>query len=281
MSLPVKKIYVDSRMKTKDSVSDSDFKFELAQSLTLPKNTTCFIDDITIPHSWYNVDITNNKIYMYANHGTESTFYCMVLTVGNYNGPTLAAELNRVLNGMPGGNYYLSAAFSLNTNQLNIYTNSDGTGFKIFPDFELKYMAKNGGWNGAAYNPNNLCSINELIHNKTNNSVYFNHSVSYWSEFINFNGLRNIYLCSPNLCSLSVLGPTGAPANIVKKIPVTSDYGYNIFAGGSIAHDYIECSKQTWKTLEFQLQDVFGNCIDLNNNPVSFSIILSTINEDM
>jgi hypothetical protein len=62
---------------------------------------------------------------------------------------------------------------------------------------------------------------------------------------------------------------------------VTSDYGYNIFAGGSIAHDYIECSKQTWKTLEFQLQDVFGNCIDLNNNPVSFSIILSTINEDM
>ena len=56
MSLPVKKIYVDSRFKTKDSVSHSNFKFELSQSLTLPRNATCYIDDITIPHSWYNVN---------------------------------------------------------------------------------------------------------------------------------------------------------------------------------------------------------------------------------
>ena len=41
---------------------------------------------------------------------------------------------------MPGGPYYLSASFSLNTNQLNISTNSDQTGFKIFPDFELEKM---------------------------------------------------------------------------------------------------------------------------------------------
>ena len=80
---------------------------------------------------------------------------------------------------------------------------------------------------------------------------------------------------------LICLGPNGAPANIIKKVPVTSDYGYNVFAGGSIAHDYIERSKQTWKTLEFQFQDVFANNINLNNNHVSFSIILSTINEDM
>ena len=64
MSLTVKKIYVDSRMKTKDSKSDYDFRFELSQSLTMPKNATCYIDDITVPHSWYNVDFTNNKLYV-------------------------------------------------------------------------------------------------------------------------------------------------------------------------------------------------------------------------
>ena len=105
MSLPVKKIYVDSRMKTKDSVSDSDFKFELSQSLTLPRNT-CFIDDITIPHSWYNIDTTNNKLYMYANHGTDSTFDIIGITPGNYSGPTLVAELNNQFNRMP-GSYYI------------------------------------------------------------------------------------------------------------------------------------------------------------------------------
>ena len=82
------------------------------------------------------------------------------------------------------------------------------------------------------------------------------------------------------MCSLSVIGPRGAVCNICKKVPVTSEYGYVVFSGGSIAHEYIECSRQTWKTLEFTLEDVNGNIIDLNDNPVSLSIILSTINED-
>jgi len=163
MSLPVKKIYVDSRMKTIDSNSDSDFKFELSQSLTLPKNTTCYIDDITIPHSWYNVDTTNNRLYVYANHGANSIYAILYLNVGNYNGLTLVGELNRVFNTI--GSYFLSANFDLNTNRLNIYTGSSDTSFRIFSDFELNDMAKHGGWNGANYTYNNICSINDLIHN--------------------------------------------------------------------------------------------------------------------
>ena len=279
MSLPVKKIYVDSRFKTKDSVSDSNFKFELSQSLTLPKNSTCYIDDITIPHSWYNVNESNNRLYIYANHGTDSTFICLPLQFGNYNGPTLVAELNRLFNSMP-NSYYLASSFNINTNVLDIHTNSGQTGFKIFPDFELKKMAMDGSWHGNPYDPNNLCSINDLIQNRNDFTKNYNSGVVYQSDFMNFNTIRNVYICSPNLCSLSVIGPRGSNANIVKKVLVTSDYGYVVYSGGSIAHDFIECSRQTWKTLEFTLEDVEGNIIDLNSNPVSFSIILSTINED-
>ena len=32
-SLPIKKVYIDSRFKTKDSVSNSHFKYELVESL--------------------------------------------------------------------------------------------------------------------------------------------------------------------------------------------------------------------------------------------------------
>ena len=38
MSLPIKKVYVNSRYKTADSVSDSNFKFELPYVLTMPSN---------------------------------------------------------------------------------------------------------------------------------------------------------------------------------------------------------------------------------------------------
>ena len=48
-SLPIKKVYIDSRFKTKDSVSNSHFKYELVESLQLPDNTVCYVDDVIIP----------------------------------------------------------------------------------------------------------------------------------------------------------------------------------------------------------------------------------------
>ena len=80
---------------------------------------------------------------------------------------------------------------------------------------------------------------------------------------------------------MSVIGPRGAPANILKKVACTADYGYVIYASGSIAHDFVECSRQSWKSLSFQLQNVNGDIIDLNNTPVSFSIVFSISSEVM
>ena len=56
MSLPVKKIYVDSRYMTNDSISTSNFKFQLARSLFMPQNSVFYSEDVCIPHSWHTVE---------------------------------------------------------------------------------------------------------------------------------------------------------------------------------------------------------------------------------
>ena len=56
----VKKVYIDSRYKTNDSVGSSDFKFEIKEGLDLSDNTVCYIDDISIPHTWYTIDYNNH-----------------------------------------------------------------------------------------------------------------------------------------------------------------------------------------------------------------------------
>ena len=38
MTLPVKKIYIDTKMKTFDSYSNSNFKWELPETVALPHN---------------------------------------------------------------------------------------------------------------------------------------------------------------------------------------------------------------------------------------------------
>ena len=60
-SIPIKKVYIDSRFKTKDSTSNSDFKYELVESIQIPDTCVCFIDDVIIPVSWYNIDEDNRR----------------------------------------------------------------------------------------------------------------------------------------------------------------------------------------------------------------------------
>ena len=52
----LKEVYVDSIHKTNDSVRISDFEIELKDALYLPDNTVCYIDDISIPHTWFTID---------------------------------------------------------------------------------------------------------------------------------------------------------------------------------------------------------------------------------
>lgn len=53
--LPIKKLYIDSRWKTSNSKSDTDFSIQLPQNYHMPKNTVFFIDHVCVPVSWYSV----------------------------------------------------------------------------------------------------------------------------------------------------------------------------------------------------------------------------------
>ena len=52
MALEVKKIYVDSRHRTTDSVSDSDFRIQLSRNIFLPEECVYHLENCVIPHSW-------------------------------------------------------------------------------------------------------------------------------------------------------------------------------------------------------------------------------------
>ena len=65
MSLPAKKIFIDTKYKTRDSVSNSNFKVELPETLLFPENSVFYIDDVCIPKSWYSVEENvNDKLYV-------------------------------------------------------------------------------------------------------------------------------------------------------------------------------------------------------------------------
>ena len=79
MSLPIKKIYVDTKYKSAGSASNSNFKIDLPISLSFPENTGFYIDDVCIPHSWYVIEENvNDKLYFV---GGMAVMLCLIVKI--------------------------------------------------------------------------------------------------------------------------------------------------------------------------------------------------------
>ena len=95
--LPIKKIYIDSRFNSADSRSDSDFYVTLPQNMLMLDGCGFYLDDISIPVSWYTIgkDI-NDRLYYRVNGSTGF----VVVPGGSYSLVTLngaiVGELNKV-----------------------------------------------------------------------------------------------------------------------------------------------------------------------------------------
>ena len=97
--LDIKKVYVDTRYKTDDSKSDSDFTIELPRTLNVPENTVCYLTDVVLPVSWSTVDERNNKMYIFVKY-TEYTrqYFTITIPSQNYSGPDFCAALGKAIN---------------------------------------------------------------------------------------------------------------------------------------------------------------------------------------
>ena len=279
MSLPVKKIYIDSTFRTADSLSSSSFKFQLNRNLYFPKNTVFYVEDVCIPNTWYTVDKDfNDKLYILYD---STNLAVLTLTPNPYIASSLASEVNRQIqaDGFVKNNLLCSVDTTLNYIQISNTGSGSKRPFRILTDDDLNDPA-NEGLFGSDRPSLNMTSCNQIINNTTGTSPVFGGggSTTFDSGFLTLTP-SNVYISSPNLGTYTTLGARGE-TNILKKVPVTSSYGYLIVDQYTSAHDFLDCSEQTINMLEFNIKNVSGKILNLHGYNVSFSIVFSTHNED-
>ena len=265
-SVPIKKVYIDSRFKTKDSKSNSEFKYELVESVQLPDKCVAYVDDVIIPVSWYNIDENNRYLYIRRFQDLTSTYTDRIvpIEVSNHTPDSLTDAVQDALNTAFGSGVF---SVSYDPRKLKLYITAESQSeIKVFTDDELKGV---NNWSGPAYNSSDLMSANEVLGNY--NMQYYTQQ-TFESGVVDLRRVHNVYITSANLSTFQTLGPRGE-SNIIKKIPVTTDYGFTIFDNIVVSHDWIDVSKQLLKTLEFRLSDAYGRTIDLRGMPISFSLV--------
>jgi hypothetical protein len=266
--LPITKLYVDSRFKSSDSVSDSDFKIDIPINLLMPENTGFYIDDVCIPVSWYTIDANRNNKLWFTFNGALQT---VEVPPGNYSLVTLNTAIVDAMNKAttiiaPVGNKFQSDP-SVSANKIGI-KGLTATSFSIYTDSQLI----------GINTPKPLNTMNEVLRNFT--PKVNNNTSPFTSGYVDLFPIRNVYVTSTGLGNFNTLSVSGE-RNIVKKVPVTAGYGEIVFDQAVVGMDYLDCSRQTLSRVGFQLKDVFGNIIDLQGHHWSFSIVFSRIQEIM
>ena len=217
MSLPIKQIYVDSQYKLPESLTASSFKVELPYSITMPHNAIFTVDEICIPHSWYSIEKNiNDKLYIHeldTGSGVRSSTVIQI-PPGNYNGDLLKTTLQSLITPAVA---FSSFSVNYDPTTFGISIQIGGNPSVVFWVLSDKEIATqfNGLWlyqGAGTFDTTNPSSMNDVLRNYGDYfgaTPQYDINNPYKSGFLNFQGINNIYLSSPNIGCFTIIGPRG------------------------------------------------------------------------
>ena len=260
----IRRIYIDSRMRT--SGSDSDFTYDLPRSIEVPDNTIAYVDSILVPNVWTTLHENNNRLYVSETVGSTTTEHTYLLPQANYTGQALANTLQSTLNIHKTLPTAYTVLFEDNIGKLTI---SNPT-----PDFIIMTREALVGtsWNGGApLTIRDVRDCNDVIGN-TAGSTRVVAGVLQCAGFIDLIPYKNLFLCSSTFGNLGqVLGAVGQ-GDIIRRVAVTAPFGNLIHDAHSTPADYIDVSLTQISQMLWPLTDEKGGAVALKNHGISFSI---------
>ena len=148
--------------------------------------------------------------------------------------------------------------------------------FMVFTNADLRERCNNT-WQGEYFSPSNPQSVNDIIGNSDFSMKIYNNTANFEGGQFNAVPHHTVYIVCPQLGTFRSLGPQGE-RDILKKhvvmanpLEISHDTTLN-------AEDFTNISKQSFKSLNFRLTDVYGNVLNLHGQNWSFTLILKPIN---
>ena len=272
--LKFKKVYIDGSYRV--SGTSSDFTIDLPETVQLEENMLCQIHEVSIPHSWYSINSTNNNLYFRHQvipPGVVAgiTYRKITIPEGNYTAVDLAQTieiaLNLLVDTVDRPNTY-SIHYNTSTNKYTFSSNYSTAIFVVLTDGEVVPLS------GSFSDPvdvNNLNSINRVIGNTTPATDAYTNVAPYTTNFIDLTPVKNVYLHCNEISNYNQLTVAGN-SSIIKKVPVNVPYLGVINDLELSSVDYIDCSNKLFRRLNFRCTDHLNQIINLNGVDISFTL---------
>ena len=272
--LKFKKVYIDSSYKV--SGTSSDFTIDLPETVQLEENMLCQIHEVSIPHSWYSINSTNNNLYFRHQvipPGIVAgiTYRKITIPEGNYTANDLAQTIEIALNlvydtGDRPNTYSIS--YNTSTNKYTFSSNYATVIFVVLTDGEVAPVANVFS---DPVDVNNLQSINRVLGNTTPATDAYTNVAPYTTNFVDLVPIKNVYLHCNEISNFNQLTVAGN-SSIIKKINVTVPYLGVINDNELSSVDYIDVSGKMLRRLNIRCSDHLNQNINLNGVDISFTL---------
>jgi hypothetical protein len=273
------KIYVDSRWRTVDSPSASDFTYELLESVDL-RNAKLHVRDVTVPVTWRTVEELNRYLYVLERwtNGSASRYRVLTLPLGQYDPVSLQAALASALNGadslfVGSGSPYL-VSYSDQTGQITVRLNVPNAGWTLFTDQALGQVSS-AAWPFASGSPVMPMSFNRNL--RLSVQQEYDSTRPYVSQFVDLMTVKDLYICSSTFSgSTDTVGPMPGTRDTLAKVGCNQGYGYILTGQEQSYWEFISIGNRLLKRMSFQLRDVSGAIVPLHGCDWSFCLHFDT-----
>ena len=271
--LKFKKVYIDSSYKV--SGTPSDFTIDLPETVQLEDNMLCQIHEVSIPHSWYSINETNNNFYIMEGILPPATpqgvnYRKLINPVGNYTATELATQLETALNTLDSGGRTnsFSVSYLSTLNKIQIISNYPEVIYNVLTDADVLQDTERFV---QVVDANNVNSINRVLSNYITAYDASTNVVPFITGFIDLTPVKNIYLHCNEISNYNQLTVAGN-SSIIKKINVTVPYLGIINDNELSTFDNIDVSGKMLRRLNIKLTNNLNQVVNLNDVDISFSL---------
>ncbi len=269
------KIYVDSRYRTADSASASDFTYELLEAVDL-RNAKLHVRDVTVPVTWRTVEELNRNLYVRERwtDGSGTRYRVLTLPLGQYDPRLLETALAAAFNGADslfaatGAPYLVS--YSDQTGQITIRLNVPNATWTLYTDQALGQLSS-ASWPFASGQPQMPRSFNRNL--RLSGMAEYSAASSYVSQFVDLMAVKDLYVCSSTFGgSVDTIGPMPGSRDCLAKLGVNASYGYVLTGQETSYWEYVNVGSRILQRMSFQLRDVSGAIVPLHGCDWSFCL---------
>ena len=269
-----RRIVIDSRYRTADSLSNADFRVALPYPVQVPAGSRMYADAVSLSHSWGNIEVDkNDRLYVEEIVVGVSAPHLRTIQLahGNYNTSTLRTELQSKLN--TGTNLAGTYTVSLAHGKFLISNSSDQATqgkAKIYTQLDRVYLANVvPGFPGAFANE----AIGHVQNSGSDPYIYNGNQL--FGTFVDLQLHKQIFIHAPGLGESSMMTMRGN-TDVIRRVLLSNS------TSGDVINDVLQTglapitfsSDTVLSVLSFQIKGYEGDLVNMGGHQISWEFII-------